>query len=235
MKRTYTRIHIQKKIYFICIVAFMASLFACKSSNTEVAIGSLSVYNVSPTPATYDIYVSGTKMNSVAIPFGGGVKYIQYTPGTYDVKFTYSGYTDNLYTKTGIGVSNGSYNSLYLIGKPGNFDALYLTDNFSGTAADKAYVRFINLSPDAPALDLAVESGSTLTNNKAYKAYSGFIAVDPGSKAFEIKETASGTVKATIAATTLAAANFYTIISRGLYQPSSPSEHPFSGQIITQQ
>ena len=58
----------------------------------------------------------------------------------------------------------------YLINKPARMDVYTIGDDLSAPATDKAYIRFINLSPDAPALDLAKTSATTmLITNKAFK------------------------------------------------------------------
>jgi len=209
---------------------------ACGGSDTETPnYGSLSVYNASPTLATYDVYLNGTKLNSAALPYAGGVKYSQLVQGTYEVKYTVATETAAIYTKSGIAVGDNSVATLYLIGTSGNFDGLLVSDVTSNTSTEKSYVRFINLSPDAPALDLGIKDAtSDLATEKVYKAYSNFIAVDPGAKTFEIKDNSSGTVKTTIDRT-LVAGSFYTIIAGGKVTPATDLEKPFNGQIILHQ
>jgi major membrane immunogen (membrane-anchored lipoprotein) len=225
-----------KTLYTLLTIAAVTLISACgKSDETPINIGSFSVYNASPTFSTYDIYLNGSRLNSAALPFGGGVKYTQLAQGTYDAKFTVAGETTSIYTKTGISIGNSAFTTLYLTGTTGNFDGVLVPDDFGSPAADKAYVRFINLSPDAPALDLKIKDGAVVTTNKAYKAYGGFTAVDPGAKIFEIKETVSGNVKSTLESATLGKATFYTIISRGKLTPAGPLERSFGGQVIVHQ
>lgn len=224
-----------KTLYALVAIATITLLSACgKSENQVTEYGSLSVYNASPSSATYDVYLNSSKLNSAALPYAGGVKYVQLTVGSYETKFTVATETASVYTKTGINVANNTFSTLYLIGTPGNFDGLLLADELAGAAADKAHVRFINLSPDAPALDLHIKDAtSNLTSNKAYKTNSGFTAVDAGAKTFEIKETTSGTVKATVERT-LVNGTFYTIIAGGKITPGT-NERAFNGQIIQHQ
>lgn len=224
-----------KIFYALVAVAAITLISACgKSDNQVPEYGSLSIYNASPSSATYDVYLNSSKVNSAALPYAGGVKYIQLTAGSYETKFTIASETASVYTKTGITVANNAFSTLYLTGTTGNFDGLVLADEFAGAATDKAHVRFINLSPDANALDLRIKDAtSNLTSNKAYKAYSGFTAVDAGAKVFEIKETSSGTVKTTVERT-LVNGTFYTIIAGGKVTPGT-NERTFNGQIIQHQ
>lgn len=234
MNTTRTKISF-KILYALVAVAAISLISACgKGDNQITEYGSLSIYNASPSSTTYDVYVNNSKVNSNALPYAGGVKYLQLTTGSYETKFTIASETASIYTKTGIAINNNTFSTLYLTGTTGNFDGLLLADEVVGAAADKAHVRFVNLSPDASALDLHIKDAtSNLTSNKAYKAYSGFIAVDAGAKVFEIKETSSGTVKTTVERT-LANGTFYTIIAGGKVTPGN-NERPFNGQVIQHQ
>lgn len=234
MNKTYTKSSL-KALYALFTMATITLLFACGKNDTPVVdTGSLSVYNISPTLSTYDAYINDSKINSAALPYAGGVKYSRLNAGSYTVKFTVAGETASAYTKSNISIANSAFSTLYLVGTSDNFDGLLLADDFSNTSTEKAYVRFINLSPDAAALDLGIKDATTnLASNKAYKAYSGFVAVDPGEKNLEIKAAATTTVNATVNKT-LVKGTFYTVIAGGKVSPGT-NERAFNGQIITHQ
>jgi hypothetical protein len=222
-----------KTLYALFAIVTATLLAACGKGDNEVPnYGSLSIYNASPTLSTYDVYLNGSKLNAANLPYGGGVKYTQLPQGTYEAKFNVAGETAAVYTKTGISVANNNFSTLYLTGTTGNFDGLLLADDFSNTSVEKAYVRFVNLSPDAPALDLHVKDAtSNLISNKKYKEYSGFTEIEAGSKTFEIKENTSGTVKTTLESTNFVKGYFYTIIAGGKVAAGT-NERLFNGQII---
>ena len=99
-------------------------------------------------------------------------------------------------------------------------------------SADKASVRFINLSPDAPALDLATSTGTPLATDKSFKQYSGFTQVAPGATVLLIKDKVSGATKSTLESFTFVAGGYYTVIARGLVTPTTSLESSFSGQVL---
>lgn len=226
----------KKNTIKLAIVLLMLSS-ACKRSEEALPLaGSMSIYNLSPTFATYDASINDLKVNTAAIPFGGGTKYLQLSVSNYAVKFNTAGAKDNVFTKDGLAITENAFSTLYLLGTPGNFEAIYVADNFENTTIAKTYVRFINLSSDAPALDLFIkDNANAIATNKTYKSYDGFVALEPGTNTLEIKETSSGTLKSQLESTNFAAGKFYTVISRGKVNPSSSLEHPFSGQIILHQ
>lgn len=233
MNTTYTKSSF-KALYLLFAIAAVTLISACgKSETAAINYGSLSIYNASPSSATYDTYINATKANGAALPYAGGIKYAQLNAGTYDVKFTTAGETTSIYTKN-VAIANSAFSTLYLVGTSGNFDGLLLADDFSNTSTEKSYIRFINLSPDAAALDLGIKDATTnLATNKAYKAYSGFVAVDPGAKVLEIKGASTTTVKATFERT-LVKGTFYTVIAGGKVTPGT-NERAFNGQIIVHQ
>lgn len=234
MNTFYNR-YVIKKISFLAIAAITLFSGCTKSDPYVPEIGALSIYNFSPSSGTFDFYITDTKVNTAAMPFGGGISYLQLYAGLYDVKFTIAGESESLYTYKDLPITKDNYATLYLTGTPGNLEGLYLSDNATEGSIKSAFVRFINLSPDAPALDLEIKDGAQIVTNKTYKSYSNFIEVDPSTVVLEIKDTSTGTVKHSFSSTTLHASHFYTIIARGLENPTTDLEKPFGGQIITHQ
>ncbi len=219
------------KIYVTFFLVALISFSACKKEETDTNVYSaLSIYNASPTPATYDVFLDDTKINTAALPLGGNMAYFQKVTGSYTVKFTVAGRTESLFSKT-IALPASTYATYFLIGKPTAFEGLLITDDLSGTSTTNGFIRFINLSPDAPALDLVVRNGSTLTTNKAYKAASGFAQLAAGTYAFDIKNPTTGTVIASVENVIIGTSGYYNVIVRGLLNPTA-SESGLSAQAI---
>ncbi|TCD12656.1 DUF4397 domain-containing protein [Pedobacter frigidisoli] len=218
--------------YFTVILFFLATTLSCKKEETDTTISYLRVINASPTSATYNAYFNGTMLNTVALPYAGAVAYSSYSAGSYNINFTTASSAVSLFTKT-ISLNQNTSYSFYLINKLGALDGLTIGDDLSTPSLDKAYIRFINLSPDAPALDLAKSAATTsLITNKAYKSASGFIAVDAGTYALDAKDSNLGAVKTSLASTTFVAGYHYDIICGGLITPANDTERPLNLQAI---
>jgi len=223
--KSFTQMMFKRNVYIILL--FAAAFSACKKTETDTSISYLRVINASPALATYNVYFSGSILNSAALPFAGSVSYGSHAPGSYSLKFTTASNVESLLTKT-VSLSQGTYQSFYLINKPGQLDGLTIGDDLSVPSADKAYIRFINLSPDAPALDL-LKTGATssLTTNKAYKAASGFIAIDAGTVSLDVKDSSTGAIKTTLSSSFVAGLH-YDVICGGLISPANDTERPLS-------
>ncbi len=224
-------------IYFKSLILFVLIAFttftSCKKTETaDPTIAYIRVVNTSPSLATYNAYFNSTQVNTAALPFGGAASYTSYAAGSYSLKFTTASSTASLLTKT-VALSASTYYSAYLINKPAALDIFTIGDDLSVPSADKAYIRFINLSPDAAAFDLIKTSATTaLFTNKTFKNASGFVTVDAGTYSLDAKETSSGTVKATTGNTTFTAGYHYDVILGGLVTPANDTERALSLQAI---
>lgn len=211
--------------YTLSILLFVLITFSsCKKEETDTNLSYIRIINSAPTLATYYPFINSTSVSSSALPYGGSTAYTTYATGSTTVKFTSENNAESLFTKT-INLTPSTYNSFYLINKPGELEALFISDDLTMASADRAYIRYINLAPDAPALDLAKTGETTaLITNKSYKTASGFIAITPGTYTFDAKETSTGAVKAVSTSATFVAGYHYDIICGGLINPANDTE-----------
>jgi len=226
--------------YIICIVAIIILLLtllmqSCKSDdpapNPELSL--VSVINASPTLATYNFYLNQSKVNTAALPFGSVVPYFRLSPGEFTGKLTTESSTESLLSES-LKFENSKIYSLFFIGKSTSLDYLLINDDIKTPAAEKAFVRFINLSPDASALNLAFKDSTAVATDKAYKAASDFVEIPAKIYSFQIKDKESGAVKKELKDIDIKKGKVYTIISKGMLTPSG-TEHAFDGQVITNQ
>lgn len=235
--KNFTTVLSSKLVRLLTLLLVSTGLLAitsCKKiqENTKTPISYLRVINASPTLGTFDVYINTQKANTGALPFGGAIKYIQPSAGQCDLKFTIANDIDAVLTKSVTLTADAAY-SYYLIDKGANLEGLLITDVMPTTATEKAYVKFINLSPDAPALSLNIVGGASLATSKTYKTNSEFIAVDVKTQSFEIKDGA-GIVKASLLDEPIQGGRYYTIIARGYLNPGN-NDQRFSAQAIINQ
>ncbi|MCY1542998.1 hypothetical protein D9M68_787830 [compost metagenome] len=207
------------------------TLSACKkTAMPDFTVSYLRVINTAPNLATYNVYANTLKVNAAPLPFGGTTTYQQFKPGTQDFKFTSAGDIQSLLDKK-IELENAEVYSLYLIGQEAQLDAFWIKDIMPDPKSDKAFIKFVNISPDAPIMSLSLKDGDQLIGNKAYKEASEFIAIEPKTYSFEFKSAIDGTVETSLNDVELVAGRYYTLITRGLRQPGV-NEQPLSAQSI---
>lgn len=107
--------------------------------------------------------------------------------------------------------------SMFLANKPTKPEVFLLTDTISQPTAGNASIRFIDLSPDAPAVDLVIKGGAVLVSNRSYKGYSSFSPI-PGNLFYtlEVHQAGTATVLATLSNVKLNSGFVYTIWFHGL-------------------
>ena len=231
---TVVSLKLVRSLALLFIAFSLITVTSCKKldEKTTPTVSFLRIINASPTLGTFDAYINAQKSNSGPLPFGGAIKYVQPSAGQCDLKFTTANETTALFTKSVSLTANVAY-SYYLIDKGASLDGLLITDLMSTITSEKAYVKFINLSPDAPVLSLNVKGGASLAASKTYKTTSEFVAVDVKIQSFEIKDGA-GVVKTTLIDEPIQGGRYYTIIARGYLNPGN-NDQAFSAQAIINQ
>ncbi|MDR6781811.1 hypothetical protein ABIE26_001701 [Pedobacter africanus] len=197
-------------------------------------ISYLNITNASPTLNSYNIYVGSSKINTDALGFASNLKYGQYIPGASAIKLTTASSTESVFTKN-VNLEANAVQSLFVIGKGTTIDYLVIKDQLGSLTSDKAFVRFINLSPDAAALNLTIKDGNAIVTDKAYKASSEFVEVEAKAYVLQIKDKASGADKGLTFNLDAKAGKSYTVMAVGMLSPASDTEQAFKGHVITNQ
>ena len=203
----------------ICAVCVSSLLFtSClKSGKDTINVTPVSYLAVSQAsvdaPAT-SFYLDGNLVNSTPFSYGSTLGYVTAYSGlrTATLKDA-TGAT--IATDTATLSANNAY-SLFIANTIAHPDYIKLKDTLNIPAAGTATIRFVNVSPDAGAVDLAVTGGPALVANKAYKGFSSFAPV-PGDKAynFEVRQAGTATVLATLANYQLNTGSVYTVWLHG--------------------
>lgn len=205
-------------IGMICLLAL--SLSSClKSHNDDVVLppaALISVINASPDSQPLDFYLDQNMANNYPIKYGNGLDYIRAYTGKRTAAFYVAG-TQQKYASADIKVAADSTYSLFLSNVASKPDILLTRDTLTQPTSGMATVRFINLSADAPAADLAVTGGAVLVANKAYQSVSKFVPIAGGSKyTLEIRQAGTTTVLATLTDVSLRSGSVYTVWLQGI-------------------
>nr|WP_199158475.1 DUF4397 domain-containing protein [Pedobacter sp. ASV2] len=209
------------RIFLMLIIS--VSLFACKKDRKinlpPNDVMALDIIHAWPSEEKLDVFFnnSPSKFNFKDFAYTHSFGYPQALAGDKKISINKKGSTTALLSETFPFVKGKAY-SLFIIGNPADVKFLLIKDEFISLPAGKAGIRFVNLSPDAPALNLSI-AGATkeiVITNKAYKEYSGFEVIDPAEKVtFNIKNHATGMVETSLVEK-IEAGKSYTIYVRGL-------------------
>ena len=194
-----------------------------KDSEPYPDVAGVSLVNASPTATNLDFYLDNAKVNVNPMSYMAALNYFNAIIGSRTATVKSSATSQELLTEK-IPFAVNKYYSVFVTGtEPLSY--LVTKDSLYAPSADKALVRFINLSPDSGPLQLASSPKAainesvvttTLFSNIAYKAYTEYHQVDPGKFLISIKDQATGADKATLPDVEILSGKIYTIYAKGL-------------------
>lgn len=207
------------RLSMVALVLASFTFTACSDddddNNTPVPSTSrMMVTHASPDAPGVDLLVENVKLNTAALEFPNSTPYITAFSGNRNVKVNVAGSTTTVINATLPLAANKSY-SVFAIDAVANIGALVVEDNLSTPAPGKAHVRFIHLSPDAPAVDVAVDGGAVVFGNQAFKDYTSFTPLDAGDYDLEVRVAGTSTVALDLPVITLQAGKIYTVFAKG--------------------
>jgi hypothetical protein len=198
-----------KKILMIIIAGLVIQ--SCKKAESLPALASVTVVNAAIDVAAAKAYVSDKHINWSAIPTGELVNYAFFKHfgvfvGSKNVVAVNSAdTTKTLYSGTGE-FKEAGLNTLFLCGQTGSYEGIYLADeNLPNYTTEVVGIRFINLSPNSPAISVNLTATPTVneTTGLAYKQKTEFKTY-PASNittgiAFQVKDAVTGSLLASYA------------------------------------
>lgn len=216
-----------------CLLSLLfSSCLKNKDGYAPPPSGYVTFFQASPEEEPLDLYFNNNKVSQAAVHYGDGIDYFQAYPGLRTVNLYTSGSMNLVYSDTVRIKPNIAY-SLYMVNTPASPGLFLITDSISQPASGKASLRFVNVSSDAPAVDLAVQDSAALVTNKPFKSFSSFIPMTGGKTYnFEVRQHGTNTVLTTLTGVTLNSGLVYTIWLHGVLN-TSISGDKLTADIVT--
>lgn len=208
-----------------CFISLVfTSCLKSKNDYTPPPLAYVTFFQASPGEQPLDLYFNSNKVNQLPLNYGDAIDYFQAYPGLRTINLYHSGGTSVVYTDTATLKPNIAY-SLYMVNTAANPGIFLVTDSISRPANGMATIRLVNVSPDAPAVDLAVKDSVAFVTNKGFKSFSSFIPKVGGQTYnFEIRQHGTNTVLTTLSGVTLNSGLVYTIWLHGLASTALTNE-----------
>lgn len=200
-------------------LAVIAALAVTSCSNDDdnpvapAATGRVMAVHASPDAPAVDLIVDAAVAGS-GLAFPANTGYLAVPAGTRNLKVNVAG-TSTTVINADVPVAAGTDYSVFATGAVSSIAPLVLTDDLRAPAAGKAHVRFVHLSPDAPAVDVAVTGGPVLFADREFREFTAFAPVDAGTYDLEVRLAGTSTVALPLPGITLQAGKIYTVFARG--------------------
>lgn len=173
------------------------------------------VTHASPDAPGVDLLIDNVKKNSAALTYPNNTGYLETESGTRNIKVNVAGTTTTVINADLMLTKDVNY-SVFAIDSVSKISAIVFVDDLSAPAAGKAHVRFLHLSPNAPAVDVAVaSSGAVVFGNVSFKEGTAFTALDAGTYNLDVRVAGTSTVALVLPAITLQAGKIYTVFAKG--------------------
>ena len=185
-------------------------------ADLEAATANVKVVHASPDAPAVDLYVNSGLAGS-GLTFPNNTEYLTISAGTSNVNVTVAG-TQTSVIEGDIRFNSYKSYSIYAVDQVSNIAPLVIEDNLSEPAADKAHVRFLHLSPDAPAVDITLTDGTVVFGNTSFKEYTEFTPLDAGMYDLQVRLAGTSTVVLDLGSVDLQAGNIYSVFAKGFVQ-----------------
>jgi hypothetical protein len=168
-----------------------------------------------------DVYANGVPIARNII-YGGFSQYLAVPGGSYHIIIYPAGLTANPLLNTNITIPGGSIFTISAIGTIPDIALLPVEEPRMTIPNGQLMIRFVNLSPNSPAIDVDIQGGNQIISNVAYKGVSQYVPLNPGTYAFSLKVAGTEQRLLYVPNIRLEAGKFYTINAIGILTGNPP-------------
>ena len=212
---------VKAKAGFMALVCFIAlSLSSCLKDHHDVTplspSASVSVINALPGSQQVDAYFDQNLATTYSLNYGSNQDYIGAITGKRTITFYLSSSKQKIQSDTITLQADKNY-SAYLTGTTTQPEVFIAKDDAVRPDAGKSIMRLVNVSVNAPAVNLVVRNGATLATAVAYKNASSFVPVQSNATyTLDVVQAGTSTVLATINNVNIKGNGVYTVWLHGL-------------------
>ncbi|WP_082232164.1 DUF4397 domain-containing protein [Halobacillus massiliensis] len=181
--------------------------------------------HASPNAPEVDVYVNGQPLLE-RFAYKQRSDYLTVPAGQYKIDIYPSGQTSQPVLTQMVEVGAGNMYTVAAAGPVENLHLLAVIDSDS-VSSGKAKVRFWHLSPNAPAVDIAVKGGDILFRNVPFGKATRYLTLQPGTVDLEVRAAGTPNVVLTLPGVTLNPNESYTIVAVGFAGEQPPLEAIF--------
>ena len=179
------------------------------------SMGYVRVLHALPDGPNVDVYAND-KLIAKNLAYGNHSTYASLPEGTYKITLHVAGSKDSPILSNMLTVSNNSYSTVAAIDTSSEIEFLRIKDSNGPIERDKSMIKFVHLSPNAPAVDITLQDGTILFDNVKFKEVTSYINVMPNNYTLQVRLAGTSTVVLTVPDVNLQPNKIYTVYAIGL-------------------
>ena len=208
----------RKYLSLFLMLIFGITVFTGCSDDEEVTAPTPStskvlVTHASPDAPGVDILVDNT-IAATNLTYPNNTGYAGLNSGTRNVKVNVTG-TSTTALEANLNLAANKNYSIFAVNSVSAIEAIVLEDDLTAPASGKAHVRFIHLSPDAPAVDITLTDGTVVFGDYIFKEASAFTPLNAATYNLQVRLAGTSTVVLDLPNIALTAGKIYTVFAKG--------------------
>ena len=202
---------------FMLLAAVSMVMISCSDDDNPVVPtdkATVMVVHASPNAPAVDLLVDNNVAGS-GLAFPNNTAYLSVDAGTRNVKVNVAGTSTTVINADLSLTANDSY-TVFAVDSVSKISTVVLNDNLAAPAAGKAHVRFVHLSPNAPAVNITLTNGTIVFGNNAFKQATDFTPLDAVTYDLQVRDAATNnTVVLDLPGIALTNGKIYTVFAKG--------------------
>lgn len=214
--------NVRKYLALLLFFTIPFAVSACDDDDnnivTPAAKSRVLVTHASPDAPGVDLLVDNNVAGS-NLTFPNNTGYLEVESGSRNVKVNVTG-TSTTVIQADVTLEAETNYSVFAVNTVAALEPMVLVDDLTSPASGKAHVRFIHLSPDAPAVDITLTNGAVVFGDYEFKEASPFTPLDAGSYSLQVRLAGSETIVLELPGISVENGKIYTVFAKGLVNGS---------------
>lgn len=186
-----------------------------KYTQNDMSMGHVRVIHTVPDAPNVDVYANDNLIIS-DLAYGNYSGYLSIPEGTYKITLYAAGTKNNPVLENMLTVNKNSILTVAAVGMLNNIGLVAIADANQTRKPGKAMIRFLHLSPNAPAVDITLPNGTVVFSNISFRNLTHYIDVIPENYTLQVRVAGTPNIVLTVPNVNLIADKFYTVYAIGL-------------------
>lgn len=181
----------------------------------QMPVGRVRVIHTVPDAPNVDIYAND-EMLVDNLAFGDYTDYLTVPEGTYEIGLYVSGTKDSPVLSDALTINNNSVSTVAAVGNLSDIEFLAINDVDEDMVSGRSMVRFLHLSPNAPAVDITLPDGTVVFGDTSFMEITPYADVMPMEYTLQVRAAGTDDIVLTVPNVVLDADKYYTVYAIGL-------------------